>query len=304
MKSDLKTKNLSLWRVLFSTSRPLSWINTAYPFAVAYWVLTREVDWYLVIGTIFFLVPYNLFMYGLNDVFDYDSDLRNPRKGGVEGAIVAKQFHRSILWAILATCVPFVVLLGYGANLATTVALLFVLFMVAAYSAPYLRFKEIPFLDSATSATHFVGPAVVGVFAAAARHLNLEITAKTVLILIAFFIWGMASQAFGAVQDVVPDRKAKISSIATTIGAAETVRTSMWLYVLCALLLVIRGGAALWAVPLALLYALNVLPWRNVTDKRSGKTHRSWVVFLWLNYFVGFWLTMIIIAAVNDWISA
>ena len=27
-------------------------------------------------------------MYGINDVFDYASDLRNPRKGGIEGGLV------------------------------------------------------------------------------------------------------------------------------------------------------------------------------------------------------------------------
>ena len=42
-----------------------------------------------VVGTLFFLVPYNLLMYGINDVFDYASDLRNPRKGGIEGGLVA-----------------------------------------------------------------------------------------------------------------------------------------------------------------------------------------------------------------------
>ena len=40
------------------------------------------------LGCVWFLVPYNLLMYGINDVFDYESDLRNPRKGGVEGALV------------------------------------------------------------------------------------------------------------------------------------------------------------------------------------------------------------------------
>ncbi|MBX7557973.1 UbiA family prenyltransferase, partial [Streptomyces sp. tea 10] len=70
---------------LFWASRPLSWVNTAYPFTAAV-LLTGGIPWWLVVlGTVFFLVPYNLAMYGINDVFDYESDLRNPRKGGVEG---------------------------------------------------------------------------------------------------------------------------------------------------------------------------------------------------------------------------
>ena len=53
----------------------------------------------LVIGTLFFLVPYNLAMYGINDVFDYESDLRNPRKGGAHGAVLDRRMHRITLWA-------------------------------------------------------------------------------------------------------------------------------------------------------------------------------------------------------------
>ena len=60
-------------------SRPLSWINTAFPFAAAYLLTAREIDLTLIVGTLYFLIPYNLAMYGINDVFDYESDLRNPR---------------------------------------------------------------------------------------------------------------------------------------------------------------------------------------------------------------------------------
>ena len=37
-------------------SRPVSWINTAYPFAAAMLLATHAVSWELVVGTIFFLV--------------------------------------------------------------------------------------------------------------------------------------------------------------------------------------------------------------------------------------------------------
>ena len=86
-------------RALFVSSRPLSWVNTAFPFAAAYLVSTHSVDVVFVIGTLYFLIPYNLAMYGINDVFDYESDLRNPRKGGVEGALLDPKMHRPILIA-------------------------------------------------------------------------------------------------------------------------------------------------------------------------------------------------------------
>ena len=90
-------------RALLLSSRPLSWVNTAYPFAAAYLLTAERVDVAFVVGTLYFLILYNLAMYGINDVFDYESDLRNPRKGGIEGALadpaVARTVHRRILWA-------------------------------------------------------------------------------------------------------------------------------------------------------------------------------------------------------------
>ena len=83
------------------SSRPISWINTAFPFAAAYLLSTREIDLTLIIGTLYFLVPYNLAMYGINDVFDYASDLANPRKGGIEGALLSPRIHRATLWLSL-----------------------------------------------------------------------------------------------------------------------------------------------------------------------------------------------------------
>ena len=76
-------------RILFWASRPVSWVNTAYPFAAAAILTGGLPAWLVVLGVVFFLVPYNLAMYGINDVFDFASDLRNPRKGGVEGSVLA-----------------------------------------------------------------------------------------------------------------------------------------------------------------------------------------------------------------------
>ena len=46
-----------MFRTLFVSSRPLSWVNTAFPFAAAY-VLTAGVDITLVIGAIYFALSF------------------------------------------------------------------------------------------------------------------------------------------------------------------------------------------------------------------------------------------------------
>ncbi|EYT49643.1 prenyltransferase [Brachybacterium muris] len=281
-------------RSLVSTSRPLSWVNTAYPFAVALFLTTGRIDLPLVIGTLFFLIPYNLAMYGINDVFDYESDLLNPRKGGVEGAVVDRRHHRTILVACAVTCIPFLVYLYAVGTVASAIALTVTMFAVVAYSAKGLRFKEVPFLDSATSATHFVGPAVVGALLADGR-----LGASTVLVLAAFFAWSMASQAFGAVQDVIADRAAGLGSISTVLGAKATVRVALGLYALAAILLLVPWELFSLGALLMLPYLANIWPFRSLRDEDAERANAGWRRFLWLNYVTGFLVTMLIIAQVQ-----
>ena len=153
---------------LFVSSRPVSWINTAYPFAAAYLLTARQIDLTFVVGTLFFLVPYNLAMYGVNDVFDYESDLRNPRKGGAHGAILDRRLHRVTLWAAALSCLPFLVYLVLVGSWPATLVLAASMFFVVFYSAPPLRLKERPFADSVTSSIHFFSPAVYGLVLAGA----------------------------------------------------------------------------------------------------------------------------------------
>jgi 4-hydroxybenzoate polyprenyltransferase len=279
---------MNVLKQLFVSSRPLSWINTAFPFAAAYFFTTGRIDTVLVVGTIFFLIPYNLAMYGINDVYDYESDLRNPRKGGVEGAVLDRSLHKTTLWAVVITNVPFLIYLVSIGNLEANITLAVSMFAVVAYSMKGLRFKEIPVLDSITSATHFVSPAVYGVILAGATF-----TPSLWLILNAFFLWGMGSHAFGAIQDIQADREAKLSSIATVFGAANTARFALGCY-LFAGLLILSGAlfaeapwrywvAAITAVP----FVLMVLPFRNLTDEDCEQANRGWKWFLTINFFAG-----------------
>jgi len=219
-------------------------------------------------------------MYGVNDVFDYESDIQNPRKGGVEGAKVAKKYHSFVLRAATLINIPFLLYLLIIGSLASNIVLTMVTFFVIAYSAPPLRFKERAFLDSVTSSLHFVGPAIFAISLAQPRFDQLPI-------IVAFFLWGMASHAFGAVQDITFDRKAGIGSIATIIGAKWTVNFAIILYTLSALVLSVYSTAL---VPIALcvmLYALNIHPYRAVSDKKSAITNIAWRRFIWLNWLTG-----------------
>ena len=277
-------------RALFVSSRPLSWVNTAFPFAAAYLLTTREVDVTLIVGSLYFLIPYNLAMYGINDVFDYESDLRNPRKGGVEGALLDRRMHRPTIIAAIVTNVPFLVYLALVGSPLSWLVLAVSVFAVIAYSAKGLRFKEKPFLDSLTSSTHFVSPAVYGLVLAGATF-----TPQLWAVLGAFFLWGTASHAFGAVQDVIADREAGISSIATVIGARATVRLAVIAYLAGGVLLLLSQWPGPLAAVLVLPYAAVCAPFWTVSDADSETANRGWRRFLLLNFITGFVVTMLMI---------
>ena len=275
---------------LFVSSRPLSWVNTAFPFAAAYFMSTRQIDVVFIVGTIYFLIPYNLAMYGINDVFDYESDLRNPRKGGVEGALLNPSVHRLTLRAAVILNVPFLIFLIAVGNPLSWVVLAVSVFAVVAYSAPGLRFKERSFIDSLTSSTHFVSPAIYGFVLATAVF-----TPALWALLAAFFLWGIASHAFGAVQDIVADRDGGISSIATVIGGRSTVRLAFSAYLVGGVLLLFTRFPGPFAAILVLPYAVTVMPFWNITDADSETANRGWRRFLAINFAVGFLVTMLLI---------
>lgn len=277
---------------VLASSRPLSWVNTAYPFAAAYLLAGGRVDLTWVVGTLWCLVPYNLLMYGVNDVFDYESDIRNPRKGGVEGVVLDRGLHRVTLWAVAITNVPFVLALVLLGDVRSTLVLAVSVFAVVAYSAPRLRFKERPLVDSLTSSTHFVSPAVLGIALAGGSF-----DAVTLAALGGFFAWGIGSHAFGAVQDIEADRAGGISSVGTVLGARSTTCFALAAYVVGGLLLLALPWPSTLAAALVLPYVANVVPYLRLTDAQCERAHAGWRRFLWLNYLTGFLVTQLMIVA-------
>ncbi|MET4078569.1 prenyltransferase [Janibacter sp. UYMM211] len=275
---------------VLASSRPLSWVNTAYPFAAAYLLAGGRVDLVWVVGTLWCLVPYNLLMYGVNDVFDYESDIRNPRKGGVEGVVLDRSLHRTTLWAVAVTNIPFVLALVLLGDPRSTLVLAVSVFAVVAYSAPRLRFKERPFVDSLTSSTHFVSPAVLGIALAGGAFDPVTLAA-----LGGFFAWGVGSHAFGAVQDIEADRAGGISSVGTVLGARVTTCFALLAYVLGGLLLLVLPWPSTLAAALVLPYVANVVPYLRLTDAQCERAHAGWRRFLWLNYLTGFLVTQLMI---------
>ncbi len=199
---------------LFHISRPVLWVNTLGPAVVGVWLTGDLWRWEAVPLLIWLTLPFNLLIYGVNDVFDQETDAKNPRKGTLEGARITPE-EAALVWrGVLLTNAP--LLLYFLLFLPTSASLWMLLYaaLFVGYSAPPVRFKARPYLDSLSNAAY----AFPLVFVPLA--LGAEVVWPAALGLMA---WSAAKHTFDAVQDVDEDRHVGISTTAVRLGAGGAV---------------------------------------------------------------------------------
>jgi 4-hydroxybenzoate polyprenyltransferase len=164
---------------------------------------------------IFFSLPANLLIYGVNDIYDYDTDIHNDKKSKYE-QLVPPVTHKR-LWMIIALiCIPFIPLL-FVVNTATLLTVIIFVFSGLFYSAPPIRAKSKPPLDLLFSAIIYVSPALIGYFATGRSNLEW-------LAIIGGLLWAFGMQTYSAVPDIEADKKAGVATLATRLGE----RNSLW----------------------------------------------------------------------------
>lgn len=247
---------------LLRISRPRFWLYEAGTFlvgcAAAYsYGVFAPTHLLVVIGFfLYFLIPANLYIYGINDIFDYETDKLNPKKVAYE-ALVMPSEHRYLWSAIALTTLPFFGLL-IGASALSICGFIAFLFFAAFYSAPPIRAKAIPGLDSLFSAAHYVA---TGVFAYTVSG-GSPLSAAPV---IAAMAWAIAMHAYSAVPDIEADTKSNVPTIATALTKHRTIVLCAVLYTIAALLSYPYLG--LMAVGLYFIYlGLMIASYRTTTD--------------------------------------
>lgn len=240
-------------RRMVHISRPVLWINTLGTGVVGMWLTGTLWQWEAAALLIWLTLPFNLLIYGVNDIFDQDTDALNPRKGSLEGARIRSIEVRSIWFWVLATNLPFLAcfLVTLPAAALLWIALYVLVFVF--YSAPPLRFKARAYLDSVSNAA-YAFPLVFLPYA-----LGSEPVWPAALGLMA---WSAAKHTFDAVQDIEEDRDAGITTTAVRLGARGVVAWSGAWWILSTV------GFALVNLPVAIVNAL-IAGWLLVSLLRS-----------------------------------
>jgi 4-hydroxybenzoate polyprenyltransferase len=227
-------------RRIFHISRPVLWINTVGPATVGMWLTGVLFAWEALPLLLWLTLPFNLLIYGVNDVFDQETDARNPRKGSLEGARIAPSELRPVMLGVILTNAPFLIYsVLFVPPDATAWMLLYALLFVG-YSVPPARFKARPYLDSLSNAAY----AFPLVFVPLALG-----TGPVWFAALGLMAWSAAKHTFDAVQDVDEDREAGITTTAVRLGPGGVVLWSGSLWVLATVCF------ALVNVPVALLNA-------------------------------------------------
>lgn len=228
--------------------------------------------WGVLFG-LFFLFPANFFIYGVNDVFDYETDRLNPKKTGYED-LLAPSLHKRVLMYIFWANLPFVVL-GLFVPWKAFISLCLFYFFALFYSAPPIRAKARPFFDSLFSASHYVVTAVCGYYLVGAEGGVLWPVCAGIC-------WAVAMHAYSAVPDIEADRDAGIHTIAIALGKQKTIVLCGLLYV-CAALCVFQyiGYRVFFCV---LPYVLLMYYSYDASDK---KLFRLYTYFPYVNATIG-----------------
>ncbi|MBP6005149.1 MAG: prenyltransferase [Pyrinomonadaceae bacterium] len=203
-------------RFLLKVSRPRFWIYILGPYVVGLIAAAASIDALLVpqylAFALYFTLPANLLVYGVNDIFDYETDRLNPKKAAYE-ALVTPERRTILVVAIFALNLPFISQLIHVPLAAINLLVAFVLLSVF-YSASPIRAKAKPFLDSAFNILYIMP----GVFAYTMVSGDLPPWPA----IVAGGLWTAAMHAYSAIPDIDADRDANLATIATTLGSTGT----------------------------------------------------------------------------------
>ncbi|MEY4990281.1 MAG: hypothetical protein RIS08_507 [Actinomycetota bacterium] len=220
-------------RRLIEISRPVLWINTIGTTVVGMWLAGHLWDWRVLPILIWVTFPFNLLIYGINDIFDQETDNINARKGGYEGAHIFPNEVKPIWITTVLTNVPFLIYFAITLPWQATAWMVAYALFFTFYSAPPLRFKARKYLDALSNTDY--------AFPLAFVPLALGVEPNWWLV-VGLMAWSVAKHAYDAIQDIPQDSDTGIVTTAVHLGVKKT---AIW-------------SAIWWAISIALFAVVNI----------------------------------------------
>lgn len=207
---------MNLWQIL-ATSRPRFWLYLAGTYLVGAALGFQDIysarDPLFWAYFAFFLIPANVFLYGINDYFDKDTDQHNQKKGTKEILLSQTQRSQLKLWLII-TAIMTGLLVLLQTNIFAQLFLILFFALSFAYSAPPIRLKSRILFDSWSNFLYVI-PGIIGYIHASGQLPDW-------FAIWGFFCWTAAMHLYSAIPDIEADEKAGITTTAVLLGVEKS----------------------------------------------------------------------------------
>ena len=189
-------------------SRPLGWIVAPLVFAIGLYYSNAAFNWISIIQILLLSFPFSIILYGINDIYDVDSDRLNPRKETSE----FKEDNKFLLERV-SVIVSVLLIASSVFTLSLPNVVVMVLFLAVSYfySAPPIRLKEIPLLDSISNGVLFFLAFALG-YSYGREIWDIPLKIYFVAICV------MGIHSFGTVMDYSVDKAAGHRTLAVAFG--------------------------------------------------------------------------------------
>ena len=199
--------------LLIRTSRPPVWVLGPFVFFA---FLPTSGDRFAPLPVLQLLLlsfPYCIFLYGINDVYDYESDRANPRRKSQPLRPLEPEDRKVVIEASVFAFLLLVLSSVTTLNRTNMIGMFLLLFFSYFYSAPPIRFKELPPFDSVVNGIiYLLGPALLARSYAGTNILQMPHN----VYFLALCVMGVHS--FSTVMDYTPDKQAGYRTFAVVFG--------------------------------------------------------------------------------------
>ncbi len=193
-------------------SRPIFWLVAPAAYLFGVYSGGMEFGPFVYLQALLLTIPLGIYVFGINDLFDIETDNTNlRRKGEVWGAKIDESDRKWIIQASVAIISFMILCAAMSGQIIHLITVALFLPFPYLYSVPPFRFKSRPVIDSLTNATYTFGPFAMGFsLSGSFGYLNLD------MILLALVF--SAAHAIGTVMDLESDRKAGMKTFASAIS--------------------------------------------------------------------------------------
>lgn len=253
------------------------WVNTIGTTVVGMWLAGYLWTPAIIPILIWVTFPFNLLIYGINDIFDQETDNINARKGGYEGAKIYPNEVVPIWVTVILTNLPFLIYFAITLPWQATAWMVAYSLFFTFYSAPPLRFKARKYLD-ALSNTDYAFP-----LAFVPLALGVEPNWWLVTGLMA---WSIAKHAYDAIQDIPQDSDTGIITTAVHLGPRNTaIWSAFWWAISTVLFAVVNWPVAIANAIIAYLLVAGVI--KDPTPKKAHDLYKYSIAFPYVAGAVG-----------------